>query len=116
MPPDADRPALLGPIDLLVLLALVEGDRHGYGIRQDVLALTDGDVELDAGNLYRSMRRLLDRGLVERLPAGADPEADPRRRDYRLTALGREATGAEVARLDRLLGLRAARRLKAESS
>ena len=111
-----DPPPLLGPVDLLVLLALVDRDRHGYGIRQDVLELTGGAVELDAGNLYRSMRRLLARGLVERLPAGSDPEADPRRRDYRLTARGREVASAEVARLDRLLRLGAARRLRAESS
>lgn len=108
-------PPLLAPVDLLVLLALVDGDRHGYGIRQDVLELTDGAVELDAGNLYRSLRRLLKQGLVERLPAGQNPDADPRRRDYRLSQHGRETTAAEVARLDRLLGLDAACRLKAES-
>jgi DNA-binding PadR family transcriptional regulator len=108
--------SLLGPVDLLVLLALVDGDRHGYGIRQDVLELTAGEVELDAGNLYRSMRRLLERGLVERLPAGLDPEVDPRRRDYRLTARGREVAAAEVGRLERLLRIGAARRLRAGSA
>ncbi|HVS65559.1 MAG TPA: helix-turn-helix transcriptional regulator [Thermoanaerobaculia bacterium] len=111
-----DPTPLLGPVDLLVLLALVEGERHGYGIRQDVLELTGGEVELDAGNLYRSMRRLLERGLVERLPPGSDPDADPRRRDYRLTDHGREAVRSEVTRLDRLLQLSPARRLRAQSS
>ncbi|HVS13387.1 MAG TPA: helix-turn-helix transcriptional regulator [Thermoanaerobaculia bacterium] len=114
--PSSPRAPLLGPTELLVLLALAEGDRHGYGIRKDVLELTDGAVELDAGNLYRSMRRLLERGLVERLPAGTDPDADPRRRDYRLTAPGREAVGGELMRLDRLLGLTVARRLRTRTS
>jgi DNA-binding PadR family transcriptional regulator len=114
--PKSQHPLLLAPVELLVLLALVRGDRHGYGIRQDVVELSSGEVELDAGNLYRSMRRLLERGLVLRLPAGTDPEADPRRRDYRLTDSGRATVTAELARLDRLLHLDAARALRAETT
>jgi DNA-binding PadR family transcriptional regulator len=100
--PDDHLP--IRPVDLLVLLVLVDRRRHGYGIRQDIARVTADKVVLDAGNLYRCLRRLLDHGLVERLPArrGSD---DERRRDYRLTPLGRRVATAEVARLRDLLRL-----------
>lgn len=54
----------LKPVDLLILLALSGGERHGYGLLRDMAEQTDGAVQLEAGNLYRSIKRLTDDGLV----------------------------------------------------
>jgi DNA-binding PadR family transcriptional regulator len=89
-----------------VLVALAVRDQHGYGIMQDVAARTQGKIRLGAGTLYGLIKRLLEAGLIaevresKRPPKSAD---DDRRRYYRLTAQGRRATQAEVARLNELL-------------
>ena len=104
------------PVDFLILLALVEGERHGYGMLRDIEELTGGDIELDAGNLYRSLRRLLDAKLVQKSTRRAAPESgDERRRYYRLTALGRKTAAAEARRMGALLRLKQTRKLLAES-
>ena len=54
------------PVDFLILLSLAEGERHGYGMLHEIEALSDGEVRLDAGNLYRSLKRLLESDLIER--------------------------------------------------
>lgn len=95
---------MLKPTELLILTALAAGDRHGYGIRQDVLQLTDGDVEIEAGNLYRHIRALEDDGLVTDVPAPRS-ETDERRIYYRLTAAGRKALALEMQRLRNLVRL-----------
>ncbi|MGH7719054.1 MAG: PadR family transcriptional regulator [Gemmatimonadaceae bacterium] len=95
----------LGAVDFLILLMLARGDRHGYGIMQDVALHTTHTVRLEAGNLYRAIRRLLEDRLVEesaRRPAADD---DERRRYYRLTPLGRRVVAAEAARLRTLVRL-----------
>ena len=89
-----------------ILLALADGDRHGYLIIQEVLARTGGQVRLSPGTLYRTIQRLLEQGLVvesRRRPAAA--EDDPRRRYYRLTPLGLAVARAEARRLDGLVRL-----------
>jgi DNA-binding PadR family transcriptional regulator len=95
----------LTPAVFHILLALAQGDRHGYGIRKEVLRQTDGGVRLGPGTLYGTLQRLMDLNWVEdtRGPAAADE----RRRYYRLTRLGRRALESEVARLD--AAVRAAR-------
>ena len=102
----------LRPVDFLVLLMVAPGERHGYGIMQDVLKHTEGRIELEAGSLYRTIRRLGEQGLLEesarRPTAGAD---DERRRYYRLTSLGRKVVAAEAARLRALVRLAEAARL-----
>lgn len=94
----------LKPIELLVLTMLSAGDRHGYGLRQDIVAHTEGRVSLEAGNLYRHIRRLQADGLVDetepRPIAGAD---DERRIYYRLLPFGRRVLAAEVQRLRALI-------------
>jgi DNA-binding PadR family transcriptional regulator len=94
------------PIELLILTMLMAGERHGYGIRQDIIAHTQGAMQLEAGNLYRSMRRLEADGLVEE--AGRRPAADAddeRRRYYRLSGFGRRVLAAEMLRLRALVQL-----------
>jgi DNA-binding PadR family transcriptional regulator len=87
-----------------ILIALADRDRHGYSIMQDVAARTDGKVQLSAGTLYSSIRRMLEQGLIEELAESPDPSStDERRRYYRLTRFGKRVATAEVARLTALL-------------
>src|ERR1044071_2598238 len=87
-----------------ILIALADHDRHGYSIMQDVAARTDGKVQLSAGTLYSSIRRMLEQGLIEELRESPDPTStDERRRYYRLTRFGRRAAAAEVDRLNSLV-------------
>ncbi len=85
---------------------LAPGDRHGYGIMQDVEAHTDGSVVLEAGSLYRTIRRLQDEGwITESARRPAADRDDERRRYYRLTPIGKRIVAAEAARLRRLVRL-----------
>ena len=87
-----------------ILVALADRERHGYSIMQDVAARTGGKVQLSAGTLYSSIRRLLEQGLIEELDESPDPSStDERRRYYRLTRFGKRVAAAEVERLTSLL-------------
>ncbi len=87
-----------------ILIALADRDRHGYSIMQDVAARTDGKVQLSAGTLYSSIRRMLEQGVIEELAESPDPSStDERRRYYRLTRFGRRVAAAEVERLNALV-------------
>jgi DNA-binding PadR family transcriptional regulator len=101
------KPDSLLPLPVAVfhiLIALADRNRHGYSIMQDVAARTEGKVQLSAGTLYSSIRRMLEQGLIEELAESPDPSStDERRRYYRLTRFGRRAAAAEVARLNALL-------------
>jgi DNA-binding PadR family transcriptional regulator len=90
----------LKPVDYLVLLALHEQDRHGYGIVKDIEQISDGKIRLVPGNLYSVIARLADDGFVREAPA---QRGDSRRRHYRLTASGRRLLTAETRRLSELL-------------
>ena len=108
MPPRSDLPTPppLRPVDFLVLLMLAPGDRHGYGIMQDVEEHTEGRVLLEAGSLYRTIRRLQQEGwLTESARRPAADRDDERRRYYRLTPLGRRMVALEAERLRRLVRL-----------
>ena len=94
----------LAPNAVLILSTLVDGYRHGYAIRKDVEARTDGAVRLGVTTLYRLLRQLLQAGLVEE--STERPEArfdDERRRYFRITAGGRRALRAELLRMERVL-------------
>jgi DNA-binding PadR family transcriptional regulator len=89
-----------------ILIALADRDRHGYSIMQDVAARTEGKVQLSAGTLYSSIRRMLEQGLIEELRDSPDPTStDERRRYYHLTRFGRRVAAAEVERLNGLVQL-----------
>jgi DNA-binding PadR family transcriptional regulator len=89
----------LSPANLHILLALAGEDLHGYGIMQEVARQSEGQYKLGPGTLYDNLQRLLDGGIVNETPR-RPAEDDPRRRYYRLTALGRGILSAEVARLE----------------
>ncbi|MEO8623863.1 MAG: PadR family transcriptional regulator [bacterium] len=95
---DAQLP--LTPATFQILLALVDGERHGYAIMKDVAEHTEGAVRLGPGTLYGSLKRLLEGGLVEEGAERADPEmGDERRRYYRITKFGMSVARAEARRM-----------------
>lgn len=110
MPSDPRNFLPLKPVDLQLLLALSEGERHGYGLVQEIALRTEGLVNLDAGNLYRVIKRLADDGLVAESEHRAAPDlGNERRRYYRLTTLGGRVLAAELHRLRALLASPAVR-------
>jgi len=80
-----------------ILVALQGGEAHGYAIMQDVADRTGGKLRLSPGTLYGSIKRMLELGLIQESKR-KDPE-DERRRNYRITELGRMAARAEAARM-----------------
>ncbi len=109
---DVDHLLPLKPALYLILLALTDGDRHGYSIKKEILNRTDGKVKLGAGTLYRSIRQLVDRELIEESDKRPDPALDDERRNYfRLTRLGRRVAQAETERLAMLVQVARSSRL-----
>jgi DNA-binding PadR family transcriptional regulator len=101
----APDPAAFLPLqeaEFHMLIALAEGDKHGYAIMQDVAAMTGNKVRLSPGTLYGSIQRMLENGLIEEVRPPAGPGSE-RRRTYRMTRLGRDVAGAEAARLSKLV-------------
>jgi DNA-binding PadR family transcriptional regulator len=96
----------LTPAVLHILLALAEGERHGYAIAQAVEAATDGMVRMGPGTLYGSIGRMVSSGLIEETGRGRSRTMDDeRRRFYRATTLGRRVLEAETERLARVVAV-----------
>jgi DNA-binding PadR family transcriptional regulator len=105
-------PNPLTPAVFHILLAIANGERHGYGIMQEVSAKTGGKVVLGPGTLYGTINRMLEAGLIEESGERSDPELnDERRRYYRITGKGWRAAVAEAGRLQGLLRLARAKHL-----
>lgn len=95
-----------------IVVALAQGEKHGYAIMREVEELSAGAVRMGPGTLYGSIKRMIDQGLLEETDERPDPALDDeRRRYYRLTDLGRRVGAAEHTRLSRLLTAAQARRL-----
>lgn len=89
---------------LHILLALADGERHGYAIMREIEVMTDGDITMGPGTLYGAVKKMLKVGLIEETDQRPDPQMDDeRRRYYRVTGLGATVLGAETARLERLV-------------
>ncbi len=93
-------------VEPAALAALLGVSAHGYDLRREIREITGGELDVDAGGLYRTLRRLEDEGFVtSRWESG---ESGPQRRDYALTAEGRELAHDWIAHLrerQRLSGL-----------
>ena len=81
-----------------ILLSLMQ-PLHGYGIMQNVEALSGGRVRLAAGTLYGAINTLLEKGWISALPG----EKDSRKKEYLITELGKAAVAQELLRLKELL-------------
>jgi len=94
-----------------ILLSLVSGEQHGYGIMQDVLERSGGKVRLWPATLYGSLKRLIAAGLIAESSQRPAPEFDDeRRRYYRLTPLGHRVLDLESERLKELVRILHAKR------
>jgi DNA-binding PadR family transcriptional regulator len=94
----------LTPAVFHIMLALVDGEKHGYAIMQEVEAISHDQIKMGPGTLYGSIKRMIASNLIEETDDRPDPELDDqRRRYYRLTGLGNAVLSEEVRRLARLL-------------
>ena len=95
-----------------VLIALADGEKHGYAIIKEVARRTGGAVALSAGTLYTIIRRFEQEGVIAEAATRPDPALDDeRRRYYRLTDFGRDVARAEGERMESALGMARAKRL-----
>ena len=102
----------LTPAVFHVLLALADGERHGYAIMQEVAASTGGRIKMGPGTLYGTIKRLLEVRMIEESNERPDPDLDDeRRRYYRLTGLGQRAVRAEALRYAEIAELARRKRL-----
>ena len=91
----------LTPRVFLILWALADGKRHGYRLLREVEELSRGRVTIKPGSLYEAIHTLEGRGLIE--ATSNDDGGGRQRRDYRLSALGRQVLNAEAGRLAELV-------------
>ena len=99
-----------------ILLSLVGGEQHGYGIMQEVLERTGGRLRLWPATLYGSLKRLIKEGLIAESGDRPAPEFDDaRRRYYKLTPLGQRVLDLESQRLKDLVRMLDIRRQEAQS-
>ena len=106
----------LPPATFHILLALLDGERHGYAIIQDVEARTGGELRLSAGTLYRSIARMVEQGLIAEVTRRPAVRDDERRRYYRITKFGTDVARAELRRLAQLVRLARASGLTPETA
>jgi DNA-binding PadR family transcriptional regulator len=110
--PNEDLAQPLTPAVFHILLALSDGDLHGYGIMKQVNADSERRVSMGAGTLYGSLKRMLDAGLVKESAKRVDPDLDDERRIYyAITGLGKKALASELDRLRHLVELSRRRKL-----
>jgi DNA-binding PadR family transcriptional regulator len=100
----------LTPIAFEVLLSLVGGPQHGYGIKLDIEARTGGELSLGSGTLYQAIQRLERDGLIGVARVAAPTDAR-RGRSYRLLPPGRAAVDAHLRRLTRIVDYARARKI-----
>ena len=99
-----------------ILLALADGERHGYAIMQEVAKNTNGQLEMGPGTLYGNIKRLLATDLIEESDERPDPELDDeRRRYYRLTTKGQNILVSEVRRMNDLVKVARSKQLLKQS-
>lgn len=103
---DVEAHLPLTPLSFQILLALVDEERHGYGIMKEIERRTKGRMSPATGPLYLAAQRLLETGLIAESEKRPAPELDDRRRKYyQLTTLGRRVAAAEAERMAYLVGV-----------
>src|SRR5437868_6715572 len=114
---DAEDLLPLTPPVFHILVALCDGERHGYAIQRQVAEDTDAALKLGPGTLYGCLQRMLSAHLIEESDARPDAQVDDeRRRYYRITDLGARVVRAEAKRLAAAVTTARARRLLTRGS
>jgi DNA-binding PadR family transcriptional regulator len=104
LPKDVQRLIPLTPAVFFILLALAEGEKHGYAIMQAVTSLSDSRVRMGPGTLYTAIQRLLDQSLIEETQGTGEPsDHESRRRYYKLTRTGELLLSTEIERMESVL-------------
>jgi DNA-binding PadR family transcriptional regulator len=107
----------LTPAVFQILLALADGEKHGYAIMKDVETQSGGAIKMGPGTLYGSIKRMLAAGLIEESGERPDPALDDeRRRYYRLSGLGEQVVAVESQRLAQLVRVARQKHVLAVSS
>ncbi len=101
---DPEKLLPLTPLSFHLLLALAEGDKHGYGLMKEVKERTEGSVNPATGTVYLALQRLEDAGLVGDGGLETPPDGGVARRRWTITKFGREVAAAEAKRLVGLVG------------
>jgi DNA-binding PadR family transcriptional regulator len=97
----------LTPVAFEILLALAEGERHGYDVMVEIERRSAGRISPNPGTLYRALDRLVHEGLLTSALRSVDGES---RRVFSVSPLGRAVAAAEAARLsDQVLAARSLR-------
>jgi DNA-binding PadR family transcriptional regulator len=108
---DPEERLPLTPAVFHILLALTDGERHGYAIMQEVAETTDRQVNMGPGTLYGTIKRMLEAGLIEESDRRSEARDDERRRYYRLTGVGQRVAEAEARRYNEMAKLARRKRL-----
>ena len=90
---------LKGTLDLIVLKTLTWGPMHGFAIAAWIEQHFDGELALEEGALYQSLRRMEERGLIS--GEWGVSENNRKARFYRLTTRGRQQLREEAASWER---------------
>lgn len=96
--PSTDEAATLTPLMFQILLAVSEGERHGYAIMQEIEDRTDGAFSIGAGSLYRAVKQLVDAALIAEV--NPKKQVHRQRRYYRVTPAGRRRAASEARVFD----------------
>jgi DNA-binding PadR family transcriptional regulator len=99
----------LSPLSMAILLAVADGERHGYALMQEIERQTEGMLRPGTGSLYAGLQRLVTDGLI--VESEGEPGADRRRRYFAITDEGRALARAEAHRMLRVLGVAASKKL-----
>lgn len=96
----------VSPLAFHLLLSLLDGERHGYALKREILARTSNKLNPGPSLLYGNINRLIEQGLIQESDERPDPHLDDqRRRYYRITRLGQAAVRAEALRMKELVQL-----------
>jgi DNA-binding PadR family transcriptional regulator len=104
-------PVDLTPVAFEVLLSLVDGPLHGYGIKLAIEERTDGRLRLGSGTLYQAIQRLERGGLIADAHDAEAPVDARRGRTYELEPLGRSSLMDHLASLSRSVEYARSRKL-----